>query len=453
MEVLTSLIPKLAELLIGEYNLQKEVKGGIIFLQSELEHIKVALEKISKTPVDQLDEQDKIWARDVRELSYDIEDKIDTFMVRCKVSKTAKGHGFKKVLDRSLDLLTQPKIRRKIATDIRDIKGRVKDVSERRDRYKFNNNDVPKPVRIDPRLFTRYEKSVELIGIDEATDELAKRSNSRINVLEELREFLDNERSLEQLFGYVNFNELVNDKSTDIIQELGLLAELRVLRICLLTGKWNDKLMDSVRKLQKLQDLCIFKRGGQRSINVFDDWVAPRCLRRLDTLRVFWFSRLPVWMNNTSHLVDLSHLSIAVRELEQKDLEILGRLPSLCRLQLEVDHQDIGIVGRLFTVGCGSFPCLVFCELRGFLRPVVFQQGALPKLRRLAFDFHAREAREIAGNDGGFNLGLGNLPSLEYVGVSFRSAGASQQEVEEAKAALKQATEIHPNRPEFQIER
>ncbi|KAK3119154.1 hypothetical protein QOZ80_9BG0714760 [Eleusine coracana subsp. coracana] len=155
-------------------------------------------------------------------------------------------------------------------------------------------------------------------------------------------------------------------------------------------------------------------------------------------------------MNNTCHLVDLSYLSIAVRELEQKDLEILGRLPCLCRLQLEVDHQDIGIVGKLFTVGCGSFSCLVFCELRGFLRPVVFQQGALPKLRRLAFDFHVREAREIDGTDGGFNLGLGNLPSLEYVGVSFRSAGASQQEVEEAKAALKQATEIHPNRPEFQ---
>ena len=83
MEVVTgalpSLIPKLADLIAGEYNLQKGLKGEIKFLQEELECMKGALEDISRTPADQLPNNDKIWSRNVRELSYDIEDSIDTF--------------------------------------------------------------------------------------------------------------------------------------------------------------------------------------------------------------------------------------------------------------------------------------------------------------------------------------------------------------------------------------
>ncbi|GJN25591.1 hypothetical protein PR202_gb13437 [Eleusine coracana subsp. coracana] len=174
MEALTCLLQKLAELVAGEYCLQTEVKGGIIFLKAELEHMKAALEKISKTPIDQLDKQEKIWARDVRDLSYEIEDKIDTFLVRCKGNKApVQEHGLKKVIGKSLDLLMQPRIRRKIATDIRHIKSRVKEVSERRGRYKIDN-DVVKSATYDPRLFTRYMKETELIGVDQARDEVIK---------------------------------------------------------------------------------------------------------------------------------------------------------------------------------------------------------------------------------------------------------------------------------------
>lgn len=181
MEVVTGALPclllKLADLLIGEYNLQKEVRGGIIFLQAELESMKVALDKISETPADKLDKQDKIWARDVRELSYDIEDKIDTFMVFYKSSRLVEQHGLKKAINTSLDWLTRPKIRHKIAIDIRKIRIRVEEVSKRRDRYKVNG-EVAKPVRVDYRFLAQYERATELIGIDEARDELIKMMES-----------------------------------------------------------------------------------------------------------------------------------------------------------------------------------------------------------------------------------------------------------------------------------
>ncbi|CAL4979420.1 unnamed protein product [Urochloa decumbens] len=168
---LPSLLPKLAELLAGEYNMQKEVKGGIIFLQAELESMQCALEKISKTPADKLDDQDKIWTRNVREMSYDIEDTIDTYMVQCKGRKPPEQHSFKEAIDRVLKWFRQPKIRRKIAKEIREIKSRVEEVAQRRDRYKISS-DVAERTTIDPRLFAQYENVTELVGIDEARDDL-----------------------------------------------------------------------------------------------------------------------------------------------------------------------------------------------------------------------------------------------------------------------------------------
>jgi ATPase subunit of ABC transporter with duplicated ATPase domains len=183
MEVVAGALPsvlyKLGELLVDEYNLQTEVRGGIKFLRSELESMQVALEKISDTPIDQLDKQDRIWARDVRELSYDIEDNIDTFIVRIKGDELATAnHGFKKLIDKALNSLMKPKIRgnRKIATNIRDIKCRVEEVAQRRDRCRIDNNAAAnnKPFKVDPRTFIQYEKSSELVGIEEARDEVIK---------------------------------------------------------------------------------------------------------------------------------------------------------------------------------------------------------------------------------------------------------------------------------------
>jgi hypothetical protein len=65
---LSTLLPKLAQLLEDEYRLQRSARKGIQFLYKELETMHAALEKVGEVPRDQLDEPRRIWARDVREL-------------------------------------------------------------------------------------------------------------------------------------------------------------------------------------------------------------------------------------------------------------------------------------------------------------------------------------------------------------------------------------------------
>ena len=169
MGLLSRLILKVGDLLVGEYKLQSGVKGEIMFLQPELESMQAALEEIATAPPDQLGEQDKIWASEVRELCYDIEDSIDTFVVRCTGGAPAGPDGMRGFIGRSLDLLTRLRIRRQVATDIRDIKRRVIEAGKRHESYRI---DVAKPAAVDPRLLAHYKKATELVGIDEARDEV-----------------------------------------------------------------------------------------------------------------------------------------------------------------------------------------------------------------------------------------------------------------------------------------
>ncbi|CAD6253079.1 unnamed protein product [Miscanthus lutarioriparius] len=236
----------------------------------------------------------------------------------------------------------------------------------------------------------------------------------------------------------------LDESNMDIIEELGQLTELRVLHISL--DEWNHKLVECLHKLQKIQELTIWVQGGQTNIGGLDGWVAPRSLCNLDTRECCWFSRLPAWLN-PSLVPGLSELSISVREVQQADLDILGKLPALRSLSLFVYREDFGILVG-FVVGSGSFACLRYCAFMGFVGPVVLQHGAMPRLRVFKLQMSARGAREIASSYGsGLDLGLGNLASLQWFLVYLDCAAATDEEVEEFEAALRHATKIHPNHP------
>ncbi|WVZ87973.1 hypothetical protein U9M48_034544 [Paspalum notatum var. saurae] len=236
----------------------------------------------------------------------------------------------------------------------------------------------------------------------------------------------------------------IYDDSANIMEELGHLTELKVLEIGSLLAEWNsdwDKsLVECLNKLHKIQRLEINAYSGECNLDGWGVIVAPRHLHTLILRGNFWLSTLPAWVN-PSLLPHLSFLIIGVRGLQQEDLEILGRLPALRYLELTVDHEDLGIHGR-FTIGACLFPCLLRCGLEGFGGPVVFQQGAMPRLAELWLVIPVQETKEIIG---GFELGLGNLSSLRLIKVWFQSRGASKERLEEAKDAVKHATLVHPN--------
>ena len=119
---MSSLLSKLGDLLTDEYNLQKGVRDEIMFLKAEFESMQAALLKVSEAPIDI---QVKLWAREVRQLSYDVEDKVDTIMVRID-REPKERHGLRGFIDRSLDLLTKARIRHQLGTKIKDLKRSIR---------------------------------------------------------------------------------------------------------------------------------------------------------------------------------------------------------------------------------------------------------------------------------------------------------------------------------------
>ncbi|XP_066335782.1 disease resistance protein RGA5-like [Miscanthus floridulus] len=171
---LGTLLPKLGKLLQDEYNLQNGVKKDIEFVTRELESMRAALRDVGEVPQEQLKEVVKIWARDVRELSYDMEDIVDTFLVRVQGSEPLSKRSVRRFIKKMTSIVSTAKTHHEIVQETKDIKERVKEVAERRDRYKVDAI-TPAKTSADPRITALYTKAASLVGIDEPREELISR--------------------------------------------------------------------------------------------------------------------------------------------------------------------------------------------------------------------------------------------------------------------------------------
>ncbi|VAI28438.1 unnamed protein product [Triticum turgidum subsp. durum] len=144
-----------------------------MFLKAELESMHAFLKMMSE--VEDPDELSKCWIKEVRELSYNIEYGIDSFMLSPCGESSRKPRGFKGRLSRCMDIMTNSKTRHCIAKKIKVLKQDAIEVSSRRARYKVDDV-VSKPSRIsiDPRLPAFFTEMTRLAGIDGPKDKLIK---------------------------------------------------------------------------------------------------------------------------------------------------------------------------------------------------------------------------------------------------------------------------------------
>lgn len=167
-----SLLGKLGTMLSDEYKMLNGVRGDIKFLKAELEAMHAFL--LDMADVEEPAEQDKLRANAVRELSYDMEDKIDKFMVLVDHEPSSKSDSFKELFSKSMKKIKDIKNRHKISKDVKDIKIQVTEVSDRYKRYMMDPSSRPRNEKVDPRLQAIYKDAAELVGIDGPTNVLLK---------------------------------------------------------------------------------------------------------------------------------------------------------------------------------------------------------------------------------------------------------------------------------------
>ncbi|TVU22714.1 hypothetical protein EJB05_32431, partial [Eragrostis curvula] len=264
---------------------------------------------------------------------------------------------------------------------------------------------------------------------------------------------LRNLTSLEELTGL-----RVGHDSAAVVSELGQLTGLRLLTVRWEEAVLGEALVKSLGNLCKMQSLDVYVDGSRGEL--LREWAAPppglrRFLCRGPTSVM---STLPAWMKTSASLPCVTYLDVWVGRVMPEDLRALGTLPSLRGVRLRaagrIDDDDEHHHPPA-VVAAGAFPCARTCAFLHFATaPSMFPRGAMPRVQRLEFSFRAWD---VAGGDGGGlgleDLRMEHLPSLEEVHVElwYRKEDGAGGVAETVAAALRRASEEHPNRVGLRI--
>ncbi|CAN6239659.1 unnamed protein product [Urochloa humidicola] len=167
-----NVIVKLGKLLHAEYKLQKGLPEEIEYLKHELKGAQTALCQVGEVRPEQLDPHVRRWACEIREASYDMEDILDTFLVEVADPAERKDGVLKRLQEKMSKLFKKSKKRHTIAGAIEDMKKRLQEVADRRDRFSVAVALPAPATKPDPRLAEMHKEAAQLIGIEETKAEL-----------------------------------------------------------------------------------------------------------------------------------------------------------------------------------------------------------------------------------------------------------------------------------------
>lgn len=179
---LASLAPKLGKLLEDEYGNQTGLEDKIVMLSTEFATIHAVLDDASRVPMDQLTEVDKLWVRQARELSYEIEDVVDDFILRvvdagCESDDVATdANVFNKIFSKIPAVLKTVKDRHQISGKVKDIKRLSNELASIHAKYAVRGVGAIRATStgIDPRVINLYKKESDLVGIEETKDKVIR---------------------------------------------------------------------------------------------------------------------------------------------------------------------------------------------------------------------------------------------------------------------------------------
>uniref|UniRef100_A0ACD5V7Q2 Uncharacterized protein n=1 Tax=Avena sativa TaxID=4498 RepID=A0ACD5V7Q2_AVESA len=239
------------------------------------------------------------------------------------------------------------------------------------------------------------------------------------------------------------------ESSPEDIKGLGELTNLRELSICLsrlfiyspLVVEGVDALVSSIGKLRELRHLDLHY-GGQRYGGQLESLADPPPLIEEINLPRWKFLRVPKWIGELSCL---RFLSLRIAHASTDEVRLLGELPCLIYASFCV----LCVPNDMVVIGDGSFPVL---EKLSFVSPwnimefLVFQAGAMPKLRLLALEVQLQQWGGVTP------AGMHHLLGLQHVSVRIKRTddeigGQGERVLPDVECLFRNALQAHPRQP------